>query len=170
MECSARTRRRTPVLIGARNTACSRLSSTCACPRCACALPEGSWTDCPPPRCTTRLQAYEWTRPTPTSLKIIHSRVYAQVRRGAACSRPITFQVALLCAHKHAACTAGVGLQAGLVSLSDAAAAPLACLHVSLPALPCLQAFTLAALGAVGAIEVYAQSTKQAPEKDKHGY
>ena len=33
-----------------------------------------------------------------------------------------------------------------------------------------LQAITLAALGAVGAIEIYAQSTKQAPVKDKHGY
>lgn len=57
----------------------------------------------------TACMAYEWSRPTPTSLKVIHSRVYAQ-------------------------------------------------------------AITLAALGAVGAIEIYAQSTKQAPVKDKHGY
>lgn len=38
-----------------------------------------------------------------------------------------------------------------------------------LPA-PAQQAITLAALGAVGAIEIYAQTTKQAPVKDKHGY
>lgn len=25
-----------------------------------------------------RLQAYQWSRPIPTSLKVIHSRVYAQ--------------------------------------------------------------------------------------------
>lgn len=32
------------------------------------------------------------------------------------------------------------------------------------------QAITLAALGAVGAIEIYAMNTNQAPKKDKHGY
>jgi hypothetical protein len=26
----------------------------------------------------TRMQAYQWSRPIPTSLKVIHSRVYAQ--------------------------------------------------------------------------------------------
>ena len=31
-------------------------------------------------------QAYQWTRPIPTSLKIIHSRVYAQVRAGMRCA------------------------------------------------------------------------------------
>lgn len=30
-------------------------------------------------------QVYQWTRPIPTSLKIIHSRVYAQVRGACLC-------------------------------------------------------------------------------------
>lgn len=34
------------------------------------------------PLLAARAQMYQWTRPIPTSLKIIHSRVYAQVRGG----------------------------------------------------------------------------------------
>lgn len=42
------------------------------------ALPQAVAHPCP---CTPAVQAYEWSRPIPGSLKIIHSRVYAQVRR-----------------------------------------------------------------------------------------
>lgn len=37
---------------------------------------------CPAPPSNSRLKAYEWSRPIPSQLKVIHSRVYAQVTGG----------------------------------------------------------------------------------------
>lgn len=87
------------------------------------------------------MQAYQFTRPTPFSLKIIHSRVYAQV-----------------------------SMLLPLLLLISLPGHPRMAPHQPLLLHCTLQALTLAALGAVAGIEMYDAAQKGPREKDKHGF
>lgn len=127
-----------------------------------------------PPVCA---QAYEWSRPTPSSLKIIHSRVYAQASaayttrfclcRPVACTRRKSSSMALDCIVEGMAAPITAHLHTGAVhpDITWPDTPPPTVLHP-----PVLQAITLAALGAVAGIEMYAAANKQVAKKDKHGY
>lgn len=87
------------------------------------------------------LQAYQWTRPIPTSLKIIHTRVYAQASRRGLHLHPVD------------------------------AATPRRMLTRSVASLPCaLQGWTLAAMAMLAGVEMYGESIGKKKTKSDDFY